>query len=130
DPLGTAAHVVPESPAPLLELGDCIVQPATFFRRAAYDAVGGLDPALHWTMDYDLWMRLAARYRIQHVDATLAQVRLRPTTKTASGGGRRLAEIEAVVRRNGGAQLPAWFALEAAALHARAAFAAVRRAEL
>src|SRR5690606_8765718 len=61
---------------------------------------------------------------------TLAQVRLMPTTKTASGGGRRLAEIEAVVRRNGGAQLPAWFALEAAALHARAAFAAVRRAEL
>jgi glycosyltransferase involved in cell wall biosynthesis len=130
-PLGPAVHVtsVGESD-PLLRLGDCIVQPAAFFRRSAYEAVGGLDPALHYTMDYDLWLRLARRFPSRHLDATLAQVRLVPTTKTASGGWKRMAEVEAIVRKNGGTGLPAWFAIEAAAMHAREAFSAVRQARL
>ena len=37
----------------------CIIcQPATVIRRQAWDAVGGLDPSLRMTMDYDLWWRL------------------------------------------------------------------------
>jgi glycosyltransferase involved in cell wall biosynthesis len=30
--------------------------------RVAYDAVGGLDPAIALSYDYDLWLRLAGRY--------------------------------------------------------------------
>jgi glycosyltransferase involved in cell wall biosynthesis len=130
-PLGKAAHVVPlDRGEPLLRLGDCVVQPAAFFRRAAYDAVGGLDPALHWTMDYDLWLRLARRFPARYVGATLARVRCTPATKTASGGWRRLAEIETVVRRHGASGLPSWFALEAVAMHARDALGAARRRAL
>ncbi len=33
-------------------------QPAMFFRRSAYEAVGGLDPSLSCMMDADLWYRL------------------------------------------------------------------------
>ncbi len=32
------------------------------FEREAYEAVGGFDPAMVYSHDYDLWMRLAARY--------------------------------------------------------------------
>ena len=35
---------------------------ATLVERGAYDAVGGLDPGLVHSYDYDLWLRLAARY--------------------------------------------------------------------
>jgi glycosyltransferase involved in cell wall biosynthesis len=131
NPLGHAAQVTPLDDARrLLDLGDCVVQPAAFFRRAAYDAVGGLDADLHWTMDYDLWLRLVQRSPARHLDQTLARVRCTPTTKTASGGWKRLAEIEAVVRRHGGDRLPAWFALEAAAMHAREAVVAFRQVRL
>jgi glycosyltransferase involved in cell wall biosynthesis len=130
-PLGPAAQVAPfDGVGRLLQLGDCVVQPAAFFRREAYEAVGGLDAALHWTMDYDLWLRLAQRGPAVHIDHTLARVRCAPTTKTASGGWNRLVEIEQVVRRHGGDRLPAWFALEAAAMHARDAVGAVRKASL
>jgi glycosyltransferase involved in cell wall biosynthesis len=36
-----------------------ICQPASFIRRAAFEAAGGMDPDLHLTFDYELWMRLA-----------------------------------------------------------------------
>lgn len=33
-------------------------QPSTFFRRSLYERVGGLDPAMHCTMDTDLWYKM------------------------------------------------------------------------
>jgi hypothetical protein len=125
--LGPAVHIAPVGVAdPLLRLGDCIVQPAAFFRRTAYEAVGGLDASLHWTMDYDLWLRLARQFPSRHLPETLAKVRLMPATKTASGGWKRMAEVERVARSYGGTGLPAWFAIEAAAMHTREAIAALR----
>jgi hypothetical protein len=35
---------------------------ATMVERSAYEAVGGLDPEIVYSHDYDLWLRLAARY--------------------------------------------------------------------
>ncbi len=35
---------------------------ATMVRRDAYEAIGGLDPAMVYSHDYDLWLRLAARF--------------------------------------------------------------------
>lgn len=128
--LGRAAHIGPVDSGQLLRLGDCIVQPSTFFRRSAYDAAGSLDPELYWTMDYDLWLRLASTVPTRHLHAVLSRVRCTPTTKTASGGARRLAEVESVVRRHGGRSLPAWFALETSALQARAALEAMREGQL
>ena len=36
-----------------------ISQPAVFWRRSFGQDVGALDESLHWTMDYDLWLRMA-----------------------------------------------------------------------
>src|SRR4051795_8665659 len=38
-----------------------ISQPAVFWRRAFGGEVGPLDESLHWTMDYDLWLRVGGR---------------------------------------------------------------------
>lgn len=81
---------------------DYILQPAAFFRRSAYDAAGGLDPTLHWAMDWDLWIRLAAVAEVEYLPGTLASSRVWGDTKTATGGWRRLRELRSVTRRHTG----------------------------
>lgn len=114
--IGPAVHVEAYSRERLLGVGDLIVQPAAFFRRSLFEAVGGLREDLHWTMDYDLWLRLGQLARVVYVDDVLAQVRCHAGAKTFSGGGRRLQEVEMMIREHGGRALPAYFQIEAAAM--------------
>jgi len=59
-----------------------ICQPATFFTREAYQAAGGLDPALHYAMDYDLFVRIARRFGCRRLPSCLATYRLHDDSKT------------------------------------------------
>jgi len=107
--LGPCAQVEPFSLDRLINDLDFIVQPATFFRRDAFLAVGGLDAQLRYCLDYDLWIKLAVRYQVRYLPELLARVRIYPTTKTASGGLERLEEIERMIGRYGRRRLPALF---------------------
>lgn len=107
--IGRSWQIEPWNMRRLLEFGDFIVQPAAFFLRSAYDAVGGLDRSLHYCMDYDLWIKLGQRYAVQYLEEPLAQTRIYAATKTSSGGLKRLIEIEAMVRRYGRTRLPACY---------------------
>lgn len=126
-PLGPAMQIEPFRLERLLTVCNFIVQPAAFFRRSAFEAVGGLRKELNWTMDYDLWIRLGKHYRVCRVPETLAFVRCYAGTKTAAGGRRRLAELEQMIKSHGGPGLPAFFRLEAAALEAREAVQLARQ---
>lgn len=46
---------------------DCVVH-----KRAILDDVGGWDPAYYFD-DYELWLRIGARYNIQHLNKVLAE---------------------------------------------------------
>jgi glycosyltransferase involved in cell wall biosynthesis len=107
--IGPCPQVQPFSLDRLIHYLDFIVQPATLFRRDALLAVGGLDAGLHYCLDYDLWIRLALRYPVVYLPAVLAQARVYPATKTASGGMARLDEIERMIRRYGRRRLPMLF---------------------
>jgi glycosyltransferase involved in cell wall biosynthesis len=48
-----------------------ICQPASFFRREAFQTSGGMDPKLHYSFDYDFWIRMARRFEISKIDAVL-----------------------------------------------------------
>ncbi len=61
-----------------------ISQPAAFIRADVIRKVGLLDESLHMTMDFDLWLRAALHFRLQHLPATLATYRLHPASKTRS----------------------------------------------
>ena len=131
DPAGghiaRCVHVEPYSRRRLFHYGDYIVQPAAFFRRRAFDAVGGLDVSLHWAMDYDLWLRIAARgLRIAYLPKVLAHFRWLAENKTATGGWGRLDEIVAILRRHGHGP-PAYIQLERCRQHAADAVGLVRR---
>lgn len=41
-------------------LGPVICQPGTFYGRAAYERLGGVDTSLHYGMDLELWLRFFA----------------------------------------------------------------------
>lgn len=86
----------------LINTWNFIPQPATFFRREAYRAVGEVDVALHYSMDRDLWIRLGRKFEVQRVEEPLANIRYYDDCKTAaiSREGRR--ERLAICRRYGG----------------------------
>ena len=65
-----------------LAYANIICQPSTFFRREAFEAVNGLNEALHYVMDYDLWIRIGKLFPCRHVPHLLATYRLHETSKT------------------------------------------------
>jgi glycosyltransferase involved in cell wall biosynthesis len=67
-----------------LASANIICQPAAFFRREAFETVGGLDESLDFVMDYDLWVRIGRRFPCRHVSHPLATYRLHGTSKTIS----------------------------------------------
>lgn len=59
-----------------------ICQPAAFFRKHAFAAVGGLDETLQYAMDLDLWIRLGRRFPCSYLPKLLATYRLHVASKT------------------------------------------------
>ena len=77
-----------------------VPQQSAFVRRRALDAVGMLDESLHFAMDYDLWIRIARRFRIQHAPGVWANYRVCPGTKTASQQESFFHEILNIIERH------------------------------
>jgi glycosyltransferase involved in cell wall biosynthesis len=83
-------------------LGCGIFSPAVFFTRAAYEAVGGIDESLHLTMDYDLWLKIGSRFRVEHVEAVWGVQRIHDDAKTIRLWNDFWPERLRVSRRHGG----------------------------
>jgi len=127
--IGPCAHIEPFNLNRLRHYSDFIVQPAAFFRRSAYESVGGLDTRLHYGMDYDLWLKLAERFKVAYFPTLLANYRWLTNNKTATGGVRRLDEITELLARHGLAQ-PAYIRLERVNLQLRSSLAALGHGSL
>jgi hypothetical protein len=123
--IGRCVHVEPFSMRRLLHYSDFIVQPAAFFRRSAYEAVGGLDPTLHWGMDYDLWLKLARAHKVAYLPKPLASYRWLTDNKTAVGGFQRVDELRELAARHGLPE-PAFMRLERINLLVRNSVGALR----
>jgi glycosyltransferase involved in cell wall biosynthesis len=71
-------------PSVYLGLANGIVQPATFWRREVHDLLGFLDEDLHYTMDYDWWLRLRDLGRPGKIARPLAGFRIHDASKSGS----------------------------------------------
>lgn len=75
-----------------------ISQPSCFFRRGALEAIGGLNKQLHYTMDWDLWIRLyknGAKFHLQEDIRSL--VLWSKDAKTGGFGAARRAELKQLI---------------------------------
>jgi glycosyltransferase involved in cell wall biosynthesis len=70
----------------MLLITDYISQPATFWRASVVNDVGDMDNNLHYTMDYDYWLRLYSKYPPLFVSEYLAAFKIHPQSKTTSTG--------------------------------------------
>ena len=93
-----------------LALRCIIAQPATLMRRTAWERVGGVDPALHMAMDYDLWWRLYKTCGPPiFIDEYVATNRVHAETKTTNLRHRHYSEAMAVIRKHHGSVPLKWW---------------------
>jgi glycosyltransferase involved in cell wall biosynthesis len=88
---------------------DYILQQTVFFRKDVLDELGYLDESLHWTMDWDIFVRIGSRYPVGYIPELMAAIREYETAKSFAGGRRRLDEIARTVRRQTGQRFPPAF---------------------
>lgn len=78
-----------------------VLQPSVLFRRSLFLEVGGLDEKLHYTMDYELWIRMFAAARAtRHVPAVIAHARYHSDAKSIAAMGKQIREAYHVKRRS------------------------------
>src|SRR5437773_10477182 len=64
----------------LVYLSDYILQQTVAFRREALDEVGELDESLHYTMDWDILIRIGMKYPLEYIPEYMACLREYSTT--------------------------------------------------
>jgi glycosyltransferase involved in cell wall biosynthesis len=71
---------------------------ATFFRRRVFEEDNWLNENLHYAMDFEFFIRLAARgYRFMHIPEILADFRLQPNSKTCSSSNQQRMEHQQII---------------------------------
>lgn len=65
-----------------LAVYNIIAQPSAFFRRSAYEAVGGISLELKQASDYDLWIRMTKNRKTAYIPELLSSYRLHYAGKT------------------------------------------------
>ena len=87
----------------MLNQGNLIPQPSTFFRRVVFERAGYLNPDHRYAMDYDYWIRIArAGLRLDRVDRCWSGFRLHGTSKTISESSQAWREHRRISRAYGG----------------------------
>ncbi|HSV15630.1 MAG TPA: glycosyltransferase family 2 protein [Tepidisphaeraceae bacterium] len=128
--LARCTHIEPYNWHRFVHYSDFIVQPAAFFTRRAFEAVGGADESLHYVMDYDLFLKMASKFKVAYLPRVLANYKWFGQNKTAVGGWDRLNEMRRVAMAFGARGLPAYGRLEAARLGVSLAIGELRHAHI
>ena len=73
-------------------------QPSVFLTRRAFEACGGPAEHLYYSMDLDLWLRIAEKGRIELIERHLSWMRQHDQAKTTRDRCATVAEVEEVLR--------------------------------
>lgn len=93
-------HPAVQPISPLIRRTNIISQPSCFVRRQSVEAIGGINVDLHYTMDWDLWLRLFEnKTKFKFSDQVYSNVTWNSQTKTASLSHRRLYEFSKILYR-------------------------------
>jgi glycosyltransferase involved in cell wall biosynthesis len=97
----------PESPRagvladwlPRIAVANRLQCPAIVVRRSAFETLGGFRPALRYALDWEMWVRLAARYAFWYEPEPLALYRVHEGGETARlvGAAANVADLHRAV---------------------------------
>lgn len=90
----------------LVHLSDFILQQTVFFRKSVLEEVGYINEQLHYTMDWDVLIRIAKRYPLEYIGEFMAALREYAEAKSSSGGLTRVREIRDMLRSHSGMRFP------------------------
>lgn len=71
---------------------NCFVHPAVIFRREIFDNGLSYDNRFSCSQDYDLWFRIADKYKVGNIDETLLGYRINEQNLTAQDQSQMLRE--------------------------------------
>ncbi|MBW1716380.1 MAG: glycosyltransferase [Deltaproteobacteria bacterium] len=77
----------------LLTLRLNLPQPSTFFRKRVFEK-HKLMKSLHWSFDYEYWVRVSADFRVEYFPMILSAFRIHPMSKTSVQPEKFLEEIK------------------------------------
>lgn len=106
----------------LIYYGDYILQQSTFFRRSVFDTIPMLDESLQWTLDWDLFIRIGKRFRVEYIPEYLGCIREHEVAKSTIGGHRRFREIVRTIRKHGIVRYPLSYVNYAVDTYAKSLF--------
>jgi hypothetical protein len=86
-------------------LSDYILQQTVFFRKDVLEDVGYLDEDLHYTMDWDILIRIGKKYGLAYVPEYMGCLREYPEAKSFAGGMKRTREIREMLQRHTGSRI-------------------------
>lgn len=85
----------------LLNTRHCsVLQNSTFFRREVLEKVGLLDESFHYTMDLELFVRIAKQYKSYMIDKDLAMFRVWEDSKTTTSQFKFFQEMWRVKKKH------------------------------
>lgn len=85
----------------LLNTRHCsVLQNSTFFRREVLEKVGLLDESFHYTMDLELFVRIAKQYKSYMMDKDLAMFRVWEDSKTTTSQFKFFQEMWRVKKKH------------------------------
>ena len=82
--------------------GNDFMQPACLFSKKAWLECGPLDESLHFSMDVDLWLKIAERYPFRKIEDLLSLSLGHNDAKTTAQRDAMFADLVIVLTRHGG----------------------------
>ena len=79
-----------------------LVQPSVFFSRNAWDEVGPVKEDLHYAMDADLFLGMAAKFKFLHIPVDIGYSVYHEDCKTRGKRGESISELAFVQATHGG----------------------------
>lgn len=83
----------------LIKIINFISQPSTFWRREICLEVGYLDEKLHYSMDYEYWLRILVRYPLYFIDEYLSNYRVHRSSKAVTSPRTQFATQYRIIKR-------------------------------
>jgi cellulose synthase/poly-beta-1,6-N-acetylglucosamine synthase-like glycosyltransferase len=113
----TGVHPAVQPPGDILLRSCTISQPSCFFKRSAVERAGGLQAERHFTMDWDLWVRLYRQgSKFKHTPSFFSAVLFEKGTKTSSLPMQRYRELFSIVE-SGAGRYAAWKSMIGFTMH-------------